>query len=193
MSKPHHPKRPRRWVSLDVDYLTRPRIIELRQAFGPPGPLTLLALILECDKTDVGRATDTVEARYGPIAEMVGTAPRIVREIIEKAESLKLLSVEQHHDPVTRREFDRVRLLERPTWTGRQPAHWRTSDAPRRLQPDERVVAVLSAADEPLRATAIADALGLVPGGSFRTRLARMVREGRIVSGKGGYRLAGDH
>ena len=105
--------RPRSWVSLDIDYLTRPRIVELRQTFGAKGPLVLLAIILEADKTDLGRTTDTVEARYGPIGEMVGTTADRARQIIEKAAELKLVSIEQHHDPATGREFERLRLLER--------------------------------------------------------------------------------
>ena len=176
-------------MSLDVDYLTRPRIIELRQTFGPSGPLVLLALVLECDKTDVGRATDTVEARYAPIAEMVGTTPHVVREIIKKAESLKLLAVEHHHDPVTRREFDRVRLLERPTWTGRQPAHWRTSDSPKRVPTDDRLIAALAAAERPLSAEEVAGTLGMGYTGSFRQRLKRLREAGVIVRDEDGYSI----
>lgn len=182
-------KRPRRWVSLDTEFLARPRTVELRKAFGAAGPLTLLALVLECERTELGRTTDTVEARYGPIAEMAGTTGREVRQILGKAESLGLLAVTTHSDPVTGREFDRVTLRKRPRWTSRPASHWRASDAPRRIPTDERVIAALRATGRPIPAAELAAALGLLYSGSFRARLKRLRDTGMIVLDDAGYTL----
>lgn len=179
-------KRPRRWVSLDVEYLRRPRIIVLRRAFGPAGPLAFLALILECDRTERGQATNTVEAHYDALAELVCATPDEVRGIVELAASLKLLAIDRERDGVTRREHDRVTLLEREHWAPQASHAPRpTRDQPRRIPTNERVLAALRAADRPLSRFEIAEALGLLDTGSFRERIKRLRDTGLIeLSGR---------
>jgi hypothetical protein len=180
-------KRPGRWISLHTEFFSRPRIIELRRVFGLAGPAAFLAVVLECEKTPLGRSTDTVEAHYAAFGELLGVSAEQVRDIVEKAAELGLVAIEHHRDPVTGREFDRVRLIERPKWAPR--GRYIASSQPARVPADDRVIGALTTAGRPVRGRALAEMLGLVYGGSLRGRLSRLRREGQIVGGSDGYRI----
>jgi hypothetical protein len=144
--------------------------------------MTFLALILECDRTERGRTTDTLELRYEEIGNMVRATPDEVRGIVDLAVSLKLLSINRERDGVTHREHVRVTLLERPKWAPRQLLEARPiRDQPRRIPTDERVLGALVSAGAPLSGRDLSDSLGLLYSGSFRARLKRLREAGRIV------------
>ena len=47
-------QRPRNWLHLDVDFLNQDTIADLRDEFGPAGPLAMIAVITEAKRADLG-------------------------------------------------------------------------------------------------------------------------------------------
>jgi hypothetical protein len=83
--------RPRPWSSLDREYLSQDTIRELGDRFGPVGPLTFLAIILEAGKV-TGARPGLVELRFSALALLSFTAPKTVREVVHAAAEVGLLA-----------------------------------------------------------------------------------------------------
>lgn len=83
--------RPRPWSSLDREYLSQDTIRELGSRFGPAGPLTFLAIILEAGK-GTGIASGAVELRFRALSGLAFTDVETVREVVSAAHEVGLLA-----------------------------------------------------------------------------------------------------
>jgi hypothetical protein len=89
-------RRPRSWLHLDVDFLNQDTIAELRDAFGAAGPLTVLAIITEAKRADLGglrtpKEQGIVSFRASALARLVGTSQDIARAVVQRSVELGLL------------------------------------------------------------------------------------------------------
>jgi hypothetical protein len=84
-------RRPRPWTTLDREYLAQDTIRELGERFGPAGPLTFLAIILEAGKV-TGVGPGEVELRFAALARLSFATPETVRQIICAAAEVGLLA-----------------------------------------------------------------------------------------------------
>ena len=112
-------RRPRSWVCLDVDFLNQDTVADLRQEFGPSGPLTILAIILEAKRADMGGSRTPAEQgvaniRTGALARLVGTSQEAVTAIVRRSVTLGLLESFPGTDFDTGRLI--VRSLKRGPW-----------------------------------------------------------------------------
>ncbi|MEA2497555.1 MAG: hypothetical protein QOJ29_5466, partial [Thermoleophilaceae bacterium] len=90
--------RPRNYIPLDVDYLAQDTIRELAADFGPGGPLTFLALILEAHKqahAGGDKPQGVVALRYGALAILAGVTSEQARAIVGRAGEVGLLSLSE--------------------------------------------------------------------------------------------------
>lgn len=184
-----------RWAKLDAGFLSRSHTNRvLVDTFGPFAPLVFLAIILECESSENGRATDTIEVYYRPMARACGCMPDDVRNVVGALENLGKVQVATvPPGPMGHSRSAVVRLVDRPRWAPeerRAPHGARLRVRPPRLRsvaPDDRLIDALRASGRPMRGREIASEVGLVYSGSFKTRLARLRREGRIESTGDGY------
>lgn len=175
-----------RWAKLDAGFLLRDTTSLLLGTFGPAGPLVFLAVILECEGSPSSRATDSVEVYFAPTARACGCTAADVKRIVDALGDLgkaRVRSVPGGHSAV-------VTLLDRPKWAveprrvpgSRLRQHSHTPSP--RTPTDQRIVAALSAG--PLTRSALAEAVGVVPGGSLAERLKRLVESGQILKPRHG-------
>jgi hypothetical protein len=83
-------------MKLDVQFLAQDTIMELSDAFGPAGPLTFLALMLECrarPATELRREPHTVAMRYRSLARRVAITEDEAYAIVAACVPLGLLEL----------------------------------------------------------------------------------------------------
>lgn len=88
-------RRPRNWLHLDVDFLNQDTIADLRDEFGPSGPLTILALVLEAKRADLGglripSEQGIVSIRAGALARLVGVPADVVASVVGRSVEIGL-------------------------------------------------------------------------------------------------------
>jgi hypothetical protein len=112
-------QRPRNWLHLDVDFLNQDNIADLRDEFGPAGPLTILALITEAKRSDLGGLRTPSEQgilsiRTRALARLVGEPTNAVAAIVSRSVEMGLLECLDGTDADTGRLV--VRSLKRKAW-----------------------------------------------------------------------------
>jgi hypothetical protein len=114
-----HKRRPRSWLFWDFDFLGQDTIAELRDQFGPAGPLTILAILSEAKKADLaGLRTPSEQGilsiRAGALAKLVGVSADVVTAVVSRSVDIGLLEWRDGTDLDAGRFV--VRSLKRGEW-----------------------------------------------------------------------------
>lgn len=192
-----------RWAKLDSRFLLRSTTTLLLDTFGPFGPLVFLAIILECESSEHGRSSDTIEVYYGPMARYCGCTPDDVALVVRALVDLGQVTASTF-PPRARLPFERqaparsrsviVRLLNRPKWAP-EPGRVPRADGPLRARPARlrghttasKIVTLLGGESCALRGPEIAERIGHPYSSSTRGTLSRLVNDGAIQKVPGGY------
>lgn len=112
-------RRPRNWLHLDVDFLNQDTIEDLRHEFGPVGPLTIIAIITQAKKSDLGGLRPPGEQgvlsiRVSSLARLVGASREVVGDVVSRSVDLGLLECLEGMNPTDGRLV--IRSLKRDAW-----------------------------------------------------------------------------